>query len=149
MDEWLCKVSSTHTKLCIFVVHSLDHHKSQAHEVIHPFRNSNILRFYEYINVEQYVIWDFVAVSCTPLFPFPFLKYCAISLNSFGGKGINLRRWIIDGFPAEVFFSSKTNVRRSVHSSYRLPIEVTDMILGACGLWLGTGTGAGGTATLT
>ena len=61
----------------------------------------------------------------------------------------------LDGLLAEVFFSFKTNARRSMHSPrdhfiiiLSLAIEVTEVTLGASGLWLGTRTGAAGTATL-
>ena len=53
------------------------------------------------------------------------------------------------------FLSCKANARRSVHSPriisllpLSLATDVTDTTLGASGLWLGTLTGAGGTAIL-
>ena len=65
-----------------------------------------------------------------------------------------------DGLLAEVFWvflGCKANARRSVHSPQdhfitvsplSLTTDVTDATLGARGLWLGTQTGAGVTATL-
>ena len=43
----------------------------------------------------------------------------------------------------------KATVTLRCLSSLSLAIDVTDATLGASGLWLGTRTGAGGTATLT
>ena len=61
----------------------------------------------------------------------------------------------IDGPLAEVFVSCKVNAKRSVQSSrYHLIVtlsladRLTDVKLGATGLWLGTQTGVSGTATL-
>ena len=60
-----------------------------------------------------------------------------------------------DGLLAEVFLGCKANARRSVYSPriislspLSLATDVTDATLGSSGLWLGTRTGAGGTATL-
>jgi hypothetical protein len=57
-----------------------------------------------------------------------------------------------DGLLAEVFLSPKAIARRSVHSPQYHPISplslVTNMTLGASGLWLGTQVEAGGTTTI-
>ena len=96
--------------------------------------------------------------------PSPFLTCCAILPTSFGGKGPHLRRWLVAqplhqtssswGF---LGFSSAvrqmpgdlcTAPRIISLSLLSLATDVTDATLGASGLWLGTRTGAAGTATL-
>ena len=89
----------------------------------------------------------------------------AILPTSFGGNGPHLRRWLV-AQPLHqtvcllrfsgVFLGCKANARKSVHSpriislsTLSLEIDVTDATLGASGLWLGTRTGAGSTATRT
>ena len=65
-----------------------------------------------------------------------------------------------DGFLAEVFLGFSSAVRQMIGdlctapriislSPLSLTADVTDATLGTSGLWLGTRTGAGGTATLT
>ena len=61
-----------------------------------------------------------------------------------------------DGLLAEIFLGYKANTRdlcsapRIISlSPLSLATNMTDTTLGASGLWLGTRTGAGGTATLT
>ena len=55
-----------------------------------------------------------------------------------------------DGLLAEVFWGFLCTAPRIISlSPLSLATDVTDATFGACGLWLGTRTGAGGTATVT
>ena len=83
----------------------------------------------------------------TPSFPnflpSPFLMCCAILPTSFGRKlgfSLAVRQMLEDLCTAP---------RIILLSPLSLVTDVTDATLGASGLWLGTRTGAGGTATLT
>ena len=99
------------------------------------------------------------------LFPSPFLTCYAILLTSFEGKdSIWGDDWSHSPFiwrsPSWGFLGVFSAVRQMPGdlctapriislSPLSLATDVTDATLGACGLWLGTRTGAGGTVTLT
>ena len=98
----------------------------------------------------------------------PFVTRLSLNVilpTSFGGKIAHLRRSLV-AQPlhltvsqlrfSEDFLSFKANARRSVHSpqdhfiiTLSLATDVTDVTFGVSGHWLGTRTGAGGTATVT
>ena len=97
-----------------------------------------------------------------PSFPPFFYPWCLAS-TSFGGMGLHLRRWVVAQRSSECLlaedsrgFSQKSGKCHICAQSpvwphyhpYHYPTEVTDVTIGARGLWLGTWTRAGGTVTL-
>ena len=100
--------------------------------------------------------------SLFPFFCLPDVLYVTIDViwrqgNSF--VTMTDRRAIIGGLLVEVFQGFRqskgkcqgicTQPPASFHyHPYYQPIDMTDVTLGKCGLWLGTRTGASGTATL-
>ena len=80
-----------------------------------------------------------------------FLTCCEIIPTSFGGKGPHLGQWLMAQLlhrtVSGLFLSYNANARRSVHNPQDYFIitlsatEMTDVTLGARGLWLGTPTG--------
>ena len=99
--------------------------------------------------------------SISSLLPSPFLTCYASLRTSFGGMGLNLRRWMVaqplHQTVSKLGFSSAVRQMREdlctapriiSLSSLSLATDVTDATLGASGLWLWTRRGAGGTAIL-
>ena len=101
-------------------------------------------------------------VNCGLLLPYPFL---CNPTNFIWRKGTPFETMTGCTAPSsdcllaevfQVFLSSKANARRSVHSPWIISLSplslvtnMTDATPWASGLWLGTQTGAGGTATPT
>ena len=90
----------------------------------------------------------------------PVLTCCTVLKTSFGGKGPHLRRCPFFGRSSSLGFRGFSSALRQMPgdlytvpgiislSSLSLATYVTDVALGASGLWLGARTVAAGTATL-
>ena len=128
----------------------------------HTVKNSVVVPWFKQVTQEIFIV---PTLPHPPFHPSPILTYCWMLSTSFRGKGPHLRRWLVAHpcicrFPNWGFPRLSSAVRempgdlctanRGVISLSPLSLasDVTEMTLGASGLWLGTRTGAGGTATL-